>query len=286
MKLKDYCTVDKNYFSNLGVRLPSPCGLLNYIDNGSNVLAIAHLDHVADNKRYKQYKNKTGQYIVENGALDDRLGVYLLMEALPKMGIVFDVLLTDMEEQGRSTAQYFNSNKAYNWMFQFDRRGNQVVMYEYESLEHTKNLEKHGFNVGKGSFSDISFLNHLGCVGFNFGTAYYNEHTRKHYANITELDKQIIKFISFYNEFNNVKMPYNPTGQNYYNMWNMDNFGDFMECEYCGLPIDNVTDGNFVLCDFCIKNVAQCTICFDAFYKESLSDFDVCPDCWDHLMDD
>ena len=45
--------------------------------------------------------------MVHSGALDDRLGAYIILDLLPKLGINVDVLLTVGEEQGRSTANFF-----------------------------------------------------------------------------------------------------------------------------------------------------------------------------------
>ncbi len=48
------------------------------------------------------------------------------------MGINVDVLLTTGEEMGQSSAAYFDpGEKKYNWMFQFDRGGTDVVTYDY-----------------------------------------------------------------------------------------------------------------------------------------------------------
>ena len=51
-----------------------------HIDNGSNVLAVAHLDIVAylDNSVFAQYGDK-----VISPALDDRLGLWIIAHLLP-----------------------------------------------------------------------------------------------------------------------------------------------------------------------------------------------------------
>jgi hypothetical protein len=69
---------------------------------------------------------------VFNVKLDDRLGVYTCLIICGR-GLKFDVLLTEDEEIGQSTASFSETNKDYNWMFQFDRQGVQTVMYQYET---------------------------------------------------------------------------------------------------------------------------------------------------------
>jgi hypothetical protein len=179
-----------------------------FIDNGANILAVAHLDihpNIAQDNFFAECDER-----VYSPALDDRLGVYILLDLLPALGINVDVLLTDDEEVGLSTAQLFDTQKQYNWMFQFDRRGTDVVMYQYHSSGLCDLLESVGFNVGVGSFSDICYLDHLGIVGFNFGTAYYKEHTLACYANLSEIETQVEKFVAFFTKFSGVLLDYEP----------------------------------------------------------------------------
>lgn len=174
-----------------------------FIDNGSNVLAVAHVDSVTCGlTRFKQ-KNQ----IVYSTSLDDRLGVHVILDVLPTLGIRPDVLLTDDEEIGRSTASEFIPHKQYNWMFQFDRRGQDAVHYDYiEMAPHIRSF----FTLGQGSFSDICWLDHLGCAGLNIGTGYYNEHTRNSYANLEHTAAQVMRFENFWNELRDQHVPYVP----------------------------------------------------------------------------
>jgi hypothetical protein len=48
--------------------------------------------------------------------------------------------------------------------------------------------------VGQGSFSDISYLDHLGCRGVNVGVGYYDQHTSNCFANIAETVYMAQKF--------------------------------------------------------------------------------------------
>jgi hypothetical protein len=168
---------------------------LRLIDNGAKILGVAHVDYRDCNigHKFQQF----GDFVF-NTRLDDRLGVHILLDLLPKCGVNCDVLLTDDEEMGMSTAQYFETDKKYNWMFQFDRRGKDAVVYEYEEMIPYVNQF---FEPDWGSFSDISFMEHLGCGGFNVGTGYNNEHCPTSYANLAHTYNQIAKFVEFYDAY-------------------------------------------------------------------------------------
>ena len=53
-----------------------------HADNGSDVLAVAHLDHVQSSARC-QVTDTTAGPLATSGALDDRLGVYVILDLLP-----------------------------------------------------------------------------------------------------------------------------------------------------------------------------------------------------------
>ena len=169
---------------------------------GANILAVAHCDTVNCGSDHFFYKDN----MVWSSRLDDRLGVYTILDILPKLNIKIDVLLTDFEEQGMSTAQFFDpGEKQYNWIFQFDRSGVDAVHYQYVGI---KKYLSEFFDVQQGSFSDIFFMDHLGICGFNVGTAYYREHSLGSYANLKELGGQIRKFQKFYKKYNSTRIPY------------------------------------------------------------------------------
>lgn len=185
-----------------------------YIDNGANVLAIAHLDTVAD-KSKAMYNPPTVKPVglsdmeIFSVGLDDRLGAYLIADFLPKLGINVDVLLTTDEEIGRSTASNFTTKKEYNWMFQFDRHGyGNVVMYQYKTPDLTYMLESFGYDVQIGSFSDICSMDYLGCSGFNFGTGYVNEHSNSCRTRYSWINVCVEMFADFYRLYSALPMKY------------------------------------------------------------------------------
>jgi len=204
------------------IQLPDGRNLF-FQDNGGDVLAVAHLDatmnpvepcFLVPDKGYF-----SGHSIVCSTTVDDRLGVFTILDILPKaferQGLPkVDVLLTEDEEIMQSTAAYFNGKKEgrYNWMFQFDRGGTDVVHYQYREFEWLKNLQRVFGQVSHGIGSDICFLEHLDCMGVNIGTAYYDYTSPHAFASLTELSEMIDRFVDFYTIFHKRGF-FRPAGQ-------------------------------------------------------------------------
>lgn len=170
-----------------------------YLDNGSDVLAVAHLDTVGQaHQRACHFLDTEGGTVVYSRALDDRLGAYIILELLPKLGIKHDILLTVGEEQGRSTAQHFWPDKDYNSMIEFDRGGTDVVMYDYETADIAELVERSGARVGDGIFSDISYMEHLGIKGFNWGVGYREYHSPRSHAYLDDTFSMVAKYLKFH----------------------------------------------------------------------------------------
>lgn len=203
--LKERClsSVDDYFDSGIGEVVHGQDGRYIYIDNGSNVLAVAHLDTVRQDRHYL-----TDTDFIMVAQLDDRLGVHVILDVLPAAGVVVDVLLTENEEWGMSSAKWFTPSKDYNWMFQFDRSGTDVVMYDYHTQSAETILRSYGFDVGYGSYSDICELTHVGVLGFNFGTAYYQNHSQTAFLIPSQLHSMLEKFYRFWRDNANVKMEY------------------------------------------------------------------------------
>lgn len=185
-----------------------------YRNQGANVLGVAHRDSVHEPKYHGKH-TIDGETFLFAPTVDDRVGTYVVLDLLPKLGIVTDILLTEGEETGRSTARYFDSEKQYNWMFSFDREGTDCVMYEYEDVATRKFVQGYGFDVNFGSFSDICFLEDLKCKGFNFGTGYYASHNKAAFMSPDDLMWQVAKFVVLFNENKDVKMEHVETRGRY-----------------------------------------------------------------------
>jgi hypothetical protein len=209
-----------------------------YIDRGANILGVAHLDTVADTVKPNDKKNKFEKTIVENVGvndiivtsikLDDRLGVFLLMDVLPYLGLKYDILLTTDEEIGMSTASNFKTKKKYNWVFSMDRRDyGTAVLYQYGTPEITNALKSLDYKIETGSFSDISELDQLGCAGINFGCGYKYEHTNSCMMRTSWLSVVVNMFVDFYGWYNDVKFNYvyKPTSR--YSTYSYGKYSDF-----------------------------------------------------------
>lgn len=167
---------------------------------------------------------------VQSAALDDRLGAYTILWELGHLP--YDVLLTTGEEVGRSTAQFFRpAEHNYNWIFSFDRRGTGAVLYQYETDKTVRLLEKADVVVEMGSFSDISYLGHLGVSGINFGVGYNGEHSHKCSARYADIRTCIDNFKRFWNLFQNKRLTHTEekwsrygrsSYSSYANGWEMD----------------------------------------------------------------
>lgn len=164
-----------------------------YIDRGSSVLGVCHTDSVQ--KYNGAFRDKEDRLWCST--VDDRIGLWLLLFYLPKRGVNCDVLLTDYEEMGGSTAGAFKSDKVYNWSFSFDRTGTDVVMYQHDCKEYRDKVKEYGLHPGWGTYSCISDLE-CGGAGFNFGNGMYQYHSMNAYVKLKELYANVNKFLKFY----------------------------------------------------------------------------------------
>lgn len=295
-------TMPIDEFRSLGTVTETKDGPLIYIDRGSPVLGVAHLDTVAKDKLTKPrwFNGSDGFPAVNSIALDDRLGAWVLLDLLPSLGLTFDVILCDSEERGRSTASNFQPTRKYNWGFEFDRAGTDTVLYDYEDSEEWWNtLEDSGFLIGSGSFSDISELTSLGCCFANFGVGYHHQHTPNCYADLYDTHYMVGLFVDFFKEnadkrFEFEKPVYDRRHAWYWPLvptaykrgqWTAKNTIEPQRCEHCGSYLDFYGD-----CDRCDweaghkdEPVVMCPWCDGIEWDEA----GVCENCgYDLVMDD
>ena len=217
-KLTTYLMANIEDFAVFGDRKEHDDLISVFQDNGKSVLAVGHLDTVTKGAKDCYWSDVAGSHsIICSQELDDRLGVFVLIEILQRqLGLEFDLLLTDGEESGQSTAKHFVAPRQYNWIFEFDRRGTDVVMYDYRDSESIALLELYGFEDGHGSFTDICELEHLGVKGFNFGVGYHRQHTEHCFANLFDTEAMICKFVRFFEGEKETHMPWEaPTWRRY-----------------------------------------------------------------------
>lgn len=180
--LRDCCLGGWDYFERkLGKKkVMTERGGLIFIDRGAPILGIAHLDYVCQVEPYFIAGKAMNTRMVLSPALDNRLGAYLLIHVMHRLNIVCDILLTDGEETGQSTGQFFHKlypDKKYNWMFQFDRLGDDIVTYQYKGKEWEDAIKlATARKVTHGMSSDICKMDDVGCNGMNIGIGYQEYH--------------------------------------------------------------------------------------------------------------
>lgn len=196
-------------FTKYVVNQPAPSNFFYHRDSGASILAVAHLDTVAPaNARTARFIPTEAGPVVYSRGLDDRLGAYIILDMLPKLGVNVDVLLTVGEEDGESTAAFFEAGQQYNWMIEFDRGGTDVVLYEYEDFALRAKVHAAGARVGHGSFSDISYMEHVGIKGLNWGVGYRDYHGPKAHAYLDDTFMMVDQFLNFYDENRDIVMPH------------------------------------------------------------------------------
>ncbi len=204
-ELKSISSMGIHEFAEYGDVVETRDGIYIFQNNNAPILAVAHLDTVIQEFGWEVINNgKT----LKNPQLDDRLGAYIILCLLKKHGINYDILLTENEEIGRSTASHFRAPRKYNWMFEIDRFGDDVAMYKYYCQEYVKLLNENGWGrVSRGSNTDINHLGHLDITGFNFACAYSNNHSKQAKLDIVLLDSILDKLIPFLAKYQDIVLP-------------------------------------------------------------------------------
>lgn len=224
-----------------------------FIDRGSDILFIAHLDTVL----LPQIKTITAGRIYAQG-LDDRLGCYTAYKLSKKLGV--DLLITDNEETAQSTAQY-HTCKNYNWIVEFDRAGCDVVSYGIDNPAFLKVLNNY-FEVGVGSFTDICFLDTKSCC-VNIGIGYYKAHAKNSYVDLDIYDSQIETFLEFFSKHKTEKFVVDEGVEKTplfkdYSVFPAYEEGGLLQCEWCGEDCyreDLKRVGGLLVCDMCVEDV-------------------------------
>lgn len=313
------CAAPEKDFWDLGEVQETNTGKRIFIDNGADHLAIAHLDFVHQTYHFYHVRVEGVPYVL-CPRLDDRLGVYTILDLLPSLGINTDILLTTNEETGNSTATGFQARKQYKFMFQFDRRNSGAVHYMYGTDFLKKRLVRAGFKkseIEHGSASDICKLQHLGCCGINFATGYKDEHSAWARANMDTYVKQVELFQSFYEKFKDLHFIYQTKteaapGTNVWHYEDDDEEGEFdygknrylkkgeeadtvkvnPRCQNCEAVLlswnQRYTYAPGVLCDTCSRDNFQCVLC-GRIHNLTMYDNlvpDVCPVCAEKLRND
>jgi hypothetical protein len=150
---------------------------INQTPSTYKVLLVSHLDTVTRLSEENELLHYKGTLLARG--LDNRLGMYTCMDLINKDDSgMYDLLLTDHEECGASTAQYFNCpDYHYDLIVEFDRMGvDQFVQYGHGCKELVKDIEAQTTCVKKsGSYSDIRDID-TDTASVNWGVAFRNYH--------------------------------------------------------------------------------------------------------------
>jgi hypothetical protein len=172
----------------------------------AKILAVAHIDYIGTGKVYCASRKR-----VRSSALDDRLGVWFALNIERLTGIPVDIVLTDGEESGRSTADrvpdsYLNT---YNWIVEFDREGLTPVYYGYSEMEDP--LTEAFGSTTWGTYSDISEWETEITVGaYNHGVGYKLQHTEFCQVRITDVRRSLSNFVKMYDMWGDVIIEHDP----------------------------------------------------------------------------
>lgn len=229
-KLRERCwaTIDDYKDEGIGEIIDVPNGFYIYKDNGSKILAVAHMDLVPAVNGVKTFECQGDTIKVPQ--LDDRLGCHIILDVLPKLGITTDILLTIGEETGNSTAKHFKApeGKEYNWLMEFDRGGEDTVMYKFHTPEMEKKLKEYGIKVGRGSFTDICVLEDLGVWAVNFAVAYSSNHSSSASFNVKLFEEQLLpKYIEFIKSNKDTKIKHEKKETSVTTYYNNSHYGGY-----------------------------------------------------------
>lgn len=183
-------------------------------------LLVHHIDTVQPHSKasFVPYKHD-GKSFIHSPHNDDRLGVATALATLPSNGYTnYDILITDEEEVGKTTAIDFMAwvkqaengpekdemerINGYRAILEFDRGGSDWVTYGSHNQDGYDFLvDGLGWAQGNGSFSDIKALQGLGVFTINFGTGYQNSHSANGYTSIEVYAWCVANAIAFMKHF-------------------------------------------------------------------------------------
>ena len=243
-----------------------------YVKRGAPILGVAHVDTVLDFKWAEMIMYPDGAKLIYSPSLDDRVGVWLLLELSRFMQ--FDMVFTTDEEQGASTISDWQTNNEkaqYNWAFQFDRGYDDIALYDFYYQEEFKRdvLQHTNSAVDFGSYTCVSVLN--GFCGMNIGKVFEGAHTKDCRVKSTWIENAVLKFVKFYLKKRDEKYEYqydqyawkSRAGINSYTK--IDSFAgrgfvDYGYCDICGRELKSAKEVYYGVCDKC-ENTESADTC-------------------------
>lgn len=231
-----------------------------FIDRGSSILFVAHIDTVHPPKFVKSRKTKSGNIkrVYAHG-LDDRLGCMIAHQLSEELNV--DLLICDLEEKCRSTG-HFHELKDYNWIAEFDRENKDVVTYDLDCDTFRHALTDY-WKVGFGTYSDILKLQTTACC-MNLGIGHHFSHSKDSYVCVKTMNRQIVKFREFYKKYKDTPFVRDYRPQSFYNDYIYDDYNEdhgYIQrdyqgvCEICGLYNKTAYVFDHILCQDCLEEM-------------------------------
>ena len=209
--IKNLCSVDEEKLKRILYKFLSSHGYKNIKKTNDYIIAegtypiclIAHMDTVFSFPPYKDnfiYDDKKKILWSYYGAgFDDRAGIYAIIEII-KAGFNPSVIFTTGEEIGGVGAyQLINDYPICpfncNALIQLDRMGKQdMVFYQCDNPDFENYIGKYGFDLAKGTFTDISIIApQWGIAAVNLSIGYEDEHTTSERLHCDWCDETIKK---------------------------------------------------------------------------------------------
>jgi hypothetical protein len=170
-----------------------------FLVNKPKILFIAHRDTVRKPAGMVIFNN----YII-SPVIDNRLGMNLGVN-LAKTFNFIDILITDGEEMGMSTARFIPKKvvEKYNWIFSIDRMGKYPVTYHHYNSQAYKSLIRIFGSIAYGTFSDISEIDEVFCI--NFPAGHQSDHQELNYGRLDDIEDCFNKIVEFILENQDIK---------------------------------------------------------------------------------
>ena len=218
-----------------------------HIKQGGKVLLVAHIDTV----RKPRFHGLLHDRIYAAG-LDDRLGVCLALDLAQERDDV-DVLITDDEEAGQSTASLvpFSDLQEYNAVLGLDRGGMDFVDYGLGGKDLVRAYSEYAPH-DLGSFSDICFLDNPPCGCINVGVGYQDAHDHYSWVRTADIRQTRRNLRAFLEQYSGTRFPAPAPMDGF---WASNGFAVYPQgrtCFYCGVELYQWEP------DDCCENCDQC----------------------------
>ena len=261
------------------------------------IALVAHMDTVFDVPCQHIYYDAKKQVMFSPDGLgaDDRAGVFSIIQIL-RSGLRPHIILTTDEEKGGlgalRLANYPCPFKELNYIIELDRRGvADCVFYDCENYDFIEYVEKFGFVLEYGSFSDISWIcPQWKVAGVNLSVGYQNEHTRYETLSVSAMLATIDKVKTMLREIEIPKFEYvaSEWSKKYCGLVTPYYYGyEEIPCQHCKryfleeemIPVISKDKKTIFYCPDCVVDrVNWCQKCGEAFETEN-KDEALCPDC-------